>query len=188
MYKNQKAFTLIELMVTVTVVAVLIVVGVPNFKDLVLNNKSQALGEDFSTRLNQARYEAVKRSARVTVCASSNSTTSAPTCTGDWKDGYLVFVDQATSDTDPTASMGSTPTLIQAYAKADPKAVIDVKNDATAVTFIRFTSNGTLARIDNSTNPIVINAYLTGCKGANRNTLTVGVSGMISTKRVACPT
>lgn len=188
MLKNQKAFTLIELLVTVTVVGVLIVVGVPNFKDQLFNNKALALGEDFSTRLNQARYEAVKRSARVTLCASSNSATATPTCTGDWKDGYIVFVDQATSDIASGPVLGSTPTIIQAYAKADPKAVIDVKNDTTAVTFIRFTSNGTLARISNSANPVIINAYLTGCKGTNNNKITLGLSGSISAKRLDCPT
>lgn len=183
MLKNQKAFTLVELLVTVAVVGVLIVVGIPSFKEQVSNNKSKALNEDFVTRLNQARYEAVKRSARVSICASSNSTTATPTCTGSWTEGYILFVDGATSDASSTASVG---TILGAVAKADPKAAIEVKNGATAVSFIRFTSVGTLARVSNSANPLTIKTYLTGCRGEGVNVLTLGLAGMISTKREAC--
>lgn len=186
MCKNQKAFTLIELLVTVTVVSVLIVVGVPNLKEQLLNNRALALGEDFSTRLSQARYEAVKRATRVAMCASSDSTTATPSCTGNWTDGYIVFVDQATSDIASAPVLGSTPTIIGVYGKADPNAVIDVTNNSTAVSFIRFTSVGALARISNSTTPVVIKAHLTGCKGANKNTITLGLSGMVSAKREDC--
>lgn len=185
MQKKQNAFTLIELLVTLTVIGVLITVGLPNFKEQIFNNKALALGEDFSTRLNQARYEAVKRSSRVTICASSNSTTSTPTCTGSWEEGYIIFVDGATSDTSSTTSIAS---IIGAYPKSGGNAVIEVKNNSAAISFVRFTSNGTLARISNSTNPVIINAHLTGCKGENKNTITVGLSGLIFSKRVACPT
>lgn len=36
-----------------------------------------------------ARAEAIKRNARVTMCASSNGTS----CTGGWAQGWIVFVD-----------------------------------------------------------------------------------------------
>jgi type IV fimbrial biogenesis protein FimT len=164
MLKNQSAFTLIELLVTICVLGVLLSLAVPSYKGQVLNSKATALAEDVTTRINQARYEAIKRAARVTICASSNSTSATPTCTGNWADGYIVFEDDATTDSAATVTVG---TILKAYAKHDPSAAIEIKNDQTAVTFMRFTSVGTLARIANSVNPLTINTHVTGCKGDN---------------------
>ena len=145
-----------------------------------LNAKAKALEEDVAARINQARYEAIKRSKRISICASSNGTS----CTGSWTEGYIVFEDGATSDGATDVVVG---TVLRAYAKHDLKTVIDVKNNTTAVTFMRFTSMGTLARIANSANPLVMNAYVTGCKGKNRRILTIGISGLTSIQRVDCP-
>lgn len=185
MLTNQKAFTLIELMVAVAITAVLFALAAPNFKEQIVNNKTAALAEDLTTRINQARYEAVKRAKRVTVCASSNSTSATPTCSGTWIDGYIVFEDKASSDGDTAVTVG---TILKAYAKHDPKVVVEIKNDQTSVSFVRFTSVGTLARIANSSNPLTINTYITGCKGDNQRTITLGISGLLTVKRVACPT
>jgi len=180
MLKNQKAFTLIELLITLLVLAILASLAVPSFRVQMLNAKAKALEEDLAGRINQARYEAIKKSQRVSICASSDGAT----CTGSWIDGYIVFEDGAASDGDTDVTVG---TILRSYAKPDLKTVIDVKNDTTEVTFMRFTSMGTLARIANSANPLVINAYVTGCKGKNRRVLTIGVSGLVSIKREDCP-
>jgi|GEM_PF-686864 len=187
MLKNQKAFTLIELLVTLVVVGILFSLALPNFNRLLINNKSVVLGEDLIAQLNLARYEAIKRSTRVTICASSNSTTSSPSCTGNWTQGILIFEDKATSDGAASPDLGSVPKIIKAIEKADNKASITVKNDSTAVTFIRFTSLGTLGRVSNSSNPIIINASVIGCKGGSQRDITIGLSGIISAQKVDCP-
>jgi type IV fimbrial biogenesis protein FimT len=180
MLKNQEAFTLIELLITLLVLAILASLAMPSFKEQTLNSKAKALEGDLAGRINQARYEAIKRSKRISICASSDSAT----CTGSWTEGYIVFEDGAASDSDTDVTVG---TILRSYAKHDLKTVIDVKNGTTAVTFMRFTPMGTLARIANSSNPLVINAYMTGCKGKNRRVFTLGVSGLISVKREDCP-
>jgi type IV fimbrial biogenesis protein FimT len=181
MLKNQEAFTLIELLITLLVLAILASLAVPSFRVQVLNSKAKALEEDLTGRINQARYEAIKKSKRVSICASSDGST----CTGGWTDGYIVFEDNATTDGATNPIVG---TILRTYAKPDLKTVIEVKNNTTAVTFMRFTPMGTLARISGSTNPhLGINAYVTGCKGKNRRVFTLGVSGLISVKREDCP-
>ena len=180
MLKNQKAFTMIELLVTLLVLAILASLAVPSFRVQMLNAKAKALEEDVAARINQARYEAIKRAKRISICASSNGTS----CTGSWTEGYIVFEDGATSDGATDVVVG---TVLRAYAKHDLKTVINVNNNTTAVTFMRFTSMGTLARIANSANPLVMNAYVTGCKGKNRRILTIGISGLTSIQRVDCP-
>lgn len=184
MLKNQNAFTLVELLVTICVLGVLLSLAVPSFRSQIVNNRSTVLAEDLTARINQARYEAVKRAKTVTICASNNSTSLTPTCTGNWTDGYIVFEDATSPVT--TNSITAVGTVLRAYSKHDAKSVIEIQNAGTAVTFIRFLPTGSLARIDNSTTPLTINTYATGCKGDSRRVISLGVSGMVSVQRAAC--
>jgi type IV fimbrial biogenesis protein FimT len=87
----QSGFTLIELMVTVAMVAVTLTLGVPSFRELIQNNRMAAQANDFLASLNFARSEAVKRGVRVTLCKSANS--SSCTTSGNWGQGWIIFVD-----------------------------------------------------------------------------------------------
>jgi type IV fimbrial biogenesis protein FimT len=62
-----RGFTLLELMVTVAVLAILVTVGVPSFQDLIQNNRVTTQTNELVTALNFARTEAVKRGRNVEV-------------------------------------------------------------------------------------------------------------------------
>lgn len=91
---RQSGFTLVELMVTLAVAAILLTLAVPNFRDFLLNNRLTATANDFIAAANLARSEAIKRGRDATICAS-DTTAANPTCTGvtDWGVGWLVWVD-----------------------------------------------------------------------------------------------
>lgn len=95
--KAQTGFTLIELMVTVALAAVLVTIGLPAMGDFVRNSRLTATVNDFIAATTIARSEAVKRRTPVTVCASDDSLASSPACDKGagtvWEDGWLVFVD-----------------------------------------------------------------------------------------------
>lgn len=182
MLKKQKAFTLVELLVTVSVVGVLLALAVPSFNKQVINSRSVALGEDFLGVINLARYEAVKRAKRVSLCASSDGST----CSGAWNQGYIMFVDEATSDGATSPVLGSTPVIIKVYGKSASGAGIAVTNDATAMTFIRYTALGTLARISDSSFPTVIVTRVQGCTADKARTITISLSGLVSVARSNC--
>lgn len=84
-------FTLIELMVTIAIAAILLMVAVPNFITFIQNNRLTSQANDLVTALNYARSEAIKRGVRVTVCSRLDDTTCAGA--NDWTTGWLVFVD-----------------------------------------------------------------------------------------------
>ena len=86
MYAITRGFTLIELMVTLAVAAILLAVAVPSYQNFVATSRLASQANDFITALNFARSEAVKRGANVTVCASSNGTS----CVGAWAAGWIV--------------------------------------------------------------------------------------------------
>lgn len=67
--KFQRAFTLIELLITVTVLGVLMAIALPNLRDFVVSNRLSSQVNGFVGLLNYARSEAIVRNQSVLVCA-----------------------------------------------------------------------------------------------------------------------
>jgi type IV fimbrial biogenesis protein FimT len=93
MKKRQGGFTLIELMFTIVVLAVLLGIGIPNFRAFILNGHMTAAANDLLSDVNLARSESVKRRVPVLVCATSGG--SSPSCatSGSQFSAWLVYVD-----------------------------------------------------------------------------------------------
>jgi type IV fimbrial biogenesis protein FimT len=180
---SMRGFTLVELLVTVVVVAIVLSIAIPSFQTQMLNNRSIALGEDFAAAVNFARAEAVKRAGRVSLCASDDGAT----CGGEWTDGFIAFVDTVDADKTTPPVVG---TVLRVWKKQNASAVITVKNvtdDGSAgadAAFIRYTGLGTLARV--SDKPLIISAEFKKCTGSAAREITIGLSGLVSLDSVAC--
>jgi type IV fimbrial biogenesis protein FimT len=85
-------FTLIELIVTMAVAAILFVAAMPSLTIFIQNNRSTARINELHASLSLARSEAVKRNNNVSICKSSNGTGCAGHA-GHWHHGWIVFVD-----------------------------------------------------------------------------------------------
>ena len=84
---------MIELLVVITIAAILAFFAVPDLTDFVRNNRSSADINDLLSSVTYARSEAVKLNSSVTVCQSSNGS-SCEDSTGGWGAGWLVFEDR----------------------------------------------------------------------------------------------
>jgi type IV fimbrial biogenesis protein FimT len=100
---RMRGFTLIELMVTITIVAILLAIAIPSFSELALSSKLSANANSLVAGAHLARSEAIKRNAVVTLCASANATS----CNGSgWEDGWIILSGTTVIKAQEAASSG----------------------------------------------------------------------------------
>jgi len=85
---SNRGFTLIEMMITITVTAMLLMIAVPSFKNASLSSQLRSAASDFIASSNLARSEAIKRGSPVTLCVSADGSTCAA---GGWEQGWIVL-------------------------------------------------------------------------------------------------
>ena len=92
--KKHSGFTLLELMVTVAIAGIVMAFAVPALETFVKNDRLTTQINSLVSHLSYARNEAVTRSQQVGLCASDDSSSATPSCSGnDWADGWILFVD-----------------------------------------------------------------------------------------------
>ncbi|WP_290618940.1 MULTISPECIES: GspH/FimT family pseudopilin [unclassified Arsukibacterium] len=87
----QYGFTLIELMVTVAVLAIVLTVAVPSFASLVNSNRLNAQANQLLAAIEYAKTEAVKNNTVITFCHSDDGSTCSAAGTAGWQ-GWLIGV------------------------------------------------------------------------------------------------
>lgn len=80
-------FTLIELVTTLTIMAILVAIATPYFRDFVLTQRTKAAAYDLVSSLLYARSEALKRNTNVVVAPA----------TGGWQNGWTVTIGSTTT-------------------------------------------------------------------------------------------
>lgn len=88
-------FTLVELMITLAVAAVVLALAIPSFTSMINSNRLAALSNDIAGSLQLARMEAVRRGVRVVACPSNDGSTCA---TGNPMNGWILFTDVNSND------------------------------------------------------------------------------------------
>ncbi len=79
--KPESGFTLIEMLITITIIGILTNAGAPSYNDYLAKKRIQQSERFLSSALNLARSEAVKRNARVYVVPSDAS---------NWESGWAI--------------------------------------------------------------------------------------------------
>lgn len=84
-------FTLIEMLIVVSIVGILSGVAFPYLSALVDSVRMRRIANSFLSSMLVARSEAIKRNGRVALCKSADGIACANT--GDWEQGWIVFHD-----------------------------------------------------------------------------------------------
>lgn len=85
-------FTLVELMVTVAVLAILLAIATPSFTSIINGNRLASGANEIVGSLQLARSEAVKRNRSVALCRSTDGATCVGAAGGAWE-GWITVVD-----------------------------------------------------------------------------------------------
>lgn len=94
MKKAQSGFTLLELMLVVTIAGLLLGFGVPAMGNFFRNARITGAANDVMGGLHFARSEAIKRRVPVTLCTSADPLNNDPVCDPSaLLTGWVAFVD-----------------------------------------------------------------------------------------------
>ncbi len=89
-FQKTKGFTLTELLVVLTIVAIVLSLAIPSFRHTFLQQRSNSAIFDLNNLLNFSRTEAITKGKPITFCASNDQ----QRCQNLFKDYFIVFEDQ----------------------------------------------------------------------------------------------
>lgn len=167
-----RGFTLLELMITLSIAALLMTVAVPSYQSLMKESHLTAQANELMTALYYARSEAVKQGMRVTLCKSSDGAT----CNGgNWQDGWIVF-----SDTGTAGYIDSGDEILRVFPGLKESSLKGGSNFSSRVSYLR---NG---RSQGNNN--LPNGTFTLCNQISARKIIINTSGRPRVeKAAACP-
>lgn len=87
---RNKGFTLVELMVTIAIAAILLGVAMPAFQSTIRNNAVRATTNDLISSINLARQQSMSMRTKVELSPSG----------GGWDDGWALTFDESSAGED----------------------------------------------------------------------------------------
>lgn len=179
--KIESGFTLIELMVTLSVLAILLAAAVPAFQGMIQRNRLVSSTNDLVSSLMVARSEAIKRGAVVTICKTSNPDAAAPVCAAgaNWADGWVVFTDGGTRG---TVDGGDVRLKVQQPEGANNPTITPSANFSNAISF----SASGAAVSNNTVRDVSVSGSFTLCLAGQSRVVDVALSGRVTTTPGNC--
>jgi type IV fimbrial biogenesis protein FimT len=155
-HQDTEGFTLIELMITLSIAAVLMAIGVPSMRDLIRDARLSSQADLLVRTISAARMDAIKQRSNFKVCPAAfpNSDTACSTVATDWTKGWVLI---------------NGTTISQRFLG---KSGVTITNSATAVEF-----GATLGT------PTAASSFVLCVSGRKQQTVNVSASGHVD-KRI----
>ena len=177
-----RGFTLVELMITIAVAAVLLMIAVPSFRNITNSNRLTTAANTMVNALNTARMEAIKRNASTQFCSDSatNNTSDTLGSACGTSAGAVIVQTGATTTASVLAATQGLATPVQLSG---------------SITAIRFNAQGigyqagTTSFTGSPYNSTVATLCVAGMSGNNRLTINMATGTIITTTPSAgsCP-
>jgi type IV fimbrial biogenesis protein FimT len=158
--RTSRGFTLPELLIVVTVMAVMLSIGVPSFAEFIRNQRVKTASFELFASLVMARSEAITLNTAVTL---------TPTSTTDWANGWTVTYVDSTSVTRTLRTREAFPGIsIRGLGGGNPATTVVYRGSG---------------RLNATVTPFQLTA--TGATVTTR-CITIDTSGRPTTKATAC--
>ena len=176
--RRQRGFNLVELMLAISILAVLLGLGIPSMTAMVRDNRVAGNTNELVVALSVARSEAVRRGLPVAVCASTTGTSCAGAAVANWATGWIVFTDSSGA---VGVVNGPTDEVLQRFDAASQGVLMTSNN----LGFVRFLASG-LPPIGAPVDTTFTIRHTT-CAGNNLRTVRITRTGRLNTTKGACP-
>lgn len=173
-----RGFGLLELMITVALLAILAGIALPSFQTTIRSNRVTTATNNLLAAINQARGEAVTRARPVTVCAASSDRSTCSASAAGWDtNGWLIVCTNAAGTTAESCTTGDEDeALLRVF---EPGTQVEI---TTTVTHLTFDRRGAVpAQVDFALEP-------DGCSGTQRRELQVNIMGRTRSLQKSCTT
>ena len=165
-------FTLIELVMTVAIAAIMLTLAVPSFNDTIRNNRLTTAANNMMAGINTARAEAIRRGRLVSICPSADGAT----CSADWSAGWMVYLEK------DTVKMGSAPDIDTVLQVNDATTKTVLTRTAGTKAYIRFGPRGTPEEA------FTLQVKPDTCKsGYQIREVSIGAAGRPAVSKSTCP-
>lgn len=179
-------FTLIELVITLVIAAILVTIAVPNFNNFLKNNRLGNATNDLVAALNLARQTAISTNNISMLCHTNSGDIDSGDCGGtgsNWNSGYIVYqppIRTITASGRNYINTGTNPDTLIRQAGLDYPGITSTSVNADF--YIVFLGDGTLQTKD-ATPQLLLCDDRTGEIGRQ---VTVSAVGRINTTDITC--
>jgi len=143
MWRNTRGYTLYELLLTLTVVAVLVGLGLPSFSGMAARNRLHVEVNALFHAIHLARKESIMRRRVVSICPSIDGLTCEPS--RDWSTSWLMF-ENSDKDEPPRRDPGEP--LLQAHFVSEYVQIMANRRGFTLRATQKRATNGTFVVCD----------------------------------------
>ena len=141
MKNNNTGFTLLELMVVISIGGIMLMVGIPSFKSMLVTNELASVTNDLTMSFKLARSSAITSGKNAYVCSSTDGKACSGV-SGKWGNGWLVWV-----DLNGKGSLDAGSNELLWVKVIDPGTQVTIKPSAASTDFdteVKFKYTGTL--------------------------------------------
>jgi type IV fimbrial biogenesis protein FimT len=149
--KKMLGFTLMEMLITMAIAAILLGIGIPSFRYITNSNRIAGEVNGLLGDMQYARAEAMKEGRTVSVCTSADGTQCSGANAVNWQSGWIVF-----SNPNSNASVDANETILRVQTPFSSTDTFLANNNIGLVTFNREgyaigIPNGTLISLHDAT-------------------------------------
>ncbi|MCL6416187.1 GspH/FimT family pseudopilin [Aestuariirhabdus sp. Z084] len=119
---QQRGFNLVEVMVTITVLAILVTLAAPSYTTFIADQQIKATSKEIVRNIQYARSEAVSRNAVITMGRTPGSANKA------WEGGWQIYVDA--TPTGNSAFAAATDTMLRTVVRQAEGVTLSADNNA----------------------------------------------------------
>lgn len=180
---KEKGFTLVELMVTLAVLAILVGMSYPSFQRVIRSSRVTTVANELMASVALARSAAIRTSLGAGIC-KSNDQSSCGAAGVSWNDGWLVWEDSNRNGLKDSGETILSYTQGRSSLQMNGPANDADASGATISEGITFDGRGRRrSGVD-----LQISIQPENCQATEqlRRVLTVNYSGQVRSERVAC--